>query len=433
MTHPILNERSPLLARHPQRSTRWLPGWTRWTAAAVLALMALSGAPVFAGKGGGRPDGGGDAPQYMAPFVEYRVTWVDLPAEMGTAPTLRDVNRDGFAVGWFEDPVGLEQGLLAHSDGSIWDLNDVFAGALLEFPGYRFSFALQINAAGQMAGLLLPSDGRWDPEAPDVLIVRADLYDVSLSLILVEHVIESGVSGIYDMNEAGDMLVGFGSDPGYGLCHAPYSAGPELLEKPLGADRIVVGNLNGAGQVSLAAHFTELVSINRKKTEESTVSYTYLREPDGTLRNLGYGGYPWWPARLSEAGTLYQSADGQPQQNPVHDRIHQWNEASGWEPVTPAEGKIRAGVSKEPGGEAEVLIEVLDGNERAIYREGYGTYPIEITVGLNGSRDLERWVPHPYSELLHGISRRELTTQAGYICGKQSGSVFILTPMPVAP
>ena len=41
----------------------------------------------------------------------------------------------------------------------------------------------------------------------------------------------------------------------------------------------------------------------------------------------------------------------------THDRIHRWTETLGWLPITPERRRIRAGVSKEPGGMAEVLIE----------------------------------------------------------------------------
>ncbi|MEZ5329272.1 MAG: hypothetical protein R3F19_29840 [Verrucomicrobiales bacterium] len=141
----------------------------------LLALSVLASAAPKGGKGGG--NGGGDEPQYMPAFVNYRVTWIDIPTEMGTEGELYDINRDGYAVGAVRTADGAYRGLLADKDGGCSALNDVFAEDLDALPGgWRFHVATDINAAGNVAGVLVPDDQLRVCSSPDVLIVNANLY-----------------------------------------------------------------------------------------------------------------------------------------------------------------------------------------------------------------------------------------------------------------
>jgi hypothetical protein len=362
------------------------------------------------------------------------VTWIDVPAEMGTEVELHDINRDGYAVGIFTTADGAYRALLADKDGGFSDLNDVFVDALDALPGWRFHMASHINAAGNIAGLLVPEGELRVCSSPDVLIVNANLYSQPPSFTVVDRFLNEEAGSIADMNESGDMLVRRCNEGGIWLYRAPYTDPPELIEGPDGSDSFTVGNLNGACQISIKATFTEPVPINRKNTEELSIPRSYLREPDtGFLREVGFGGY--WIARLGEGGTVYDSSDGQLEGYDTHDRIHRWTEALGWLPVTPERGRIRAGVSKEPGGMAEVLIEKVGSGSGAtvVYREGYGAYQLNVISGL-GQGALDRWhvSPAPVFEFFAGISRREAATSAGFVCGYRGSSnreVFILTPL----
>ena len=428
------NERSLFRTLRRMQSPRSTSRWDRRTVTAARSFLMMAGGSVYAAKGGGKGKPGGDDPQYMPSFVEYRVTWIDLPAEMGIRPELRDINRDGFAVGYFGTSDGAYRGLLADTDGGVWDLNDVFSDALLEFPGWRFHGAHQINAAGQIAGILVPNGELRSSTAPDVLIVSADLYTDPPSITVVDRILDTGVNLIKDMNEAGDMVVRRSSEAGFWLSRAPYTDEPERIEGPVGAEDFTVGYLNGAGQVTMAAFFNERIYRNRKQYNETLVHHVILREPDGSLLDLGYGPDSWWVSPISEDGVVYTASNGTDYNPSTEGIIHRWDATQGWQPITQAKGALHAGVSKEAGNKGELVIDVNStGGDERVYREGYGTYKLEVTSGLNGQADVDFYESTVSQRFLRGISRREEVAEAGYICGSQWDTAFILTPVPIQP
>ena len=256
------------------------------TAGISGTLLALSVIASAAPKGGGETDP--SLPALLEPFVHYRVTYFSLPEEGATNILLRDVNKDGLAVGRYETPDGYRRAVLADSDGNIEDLNGVFNKALAAYPGWRFDAAYCINANGQVAGTLVPNEQARSSTSPDVMIIRGDLYADPSSITVVDRVFETGVSSIRDMNEAGDMLVSLAPYGGEGM-HWLYRS-PEYLaeqiEGPEGAEDFSVGYLNGAGQISMVAFLTSAIILiaNDMKTGGRTMfSLENLMDPFPTI------------------------------------------------------------------------------------------------------------------------------------------------------
>jgi hypothetical protein len=404
------------------------------TAGISGTLLALSVIASAAPKGGGETDP--SLPALLEPFVHYRVTYFSLPEEGATNILLRDVNKDGLAVGRYETPDGYRRAVLADSDGNIEDLNGVFNKALAAYPGWRFDAAYCINANGQVAGTLVPNEQARSSTSPDVMIIRGDLYADPSSITVVDRVFETGVSSIRDMNEAGDMLVSLAPYGGEGM-HWLYRS-PEYLaeqiEGPEGAEDFSVGYLNGAGQISMVAFFNERYYFNRKRYEDRWAHHVFVRESDGSLSDdLGYGPGSWWVCPISEDGVVYNPSNGAASTQSTQGIIHQLDDEEGWQPVSPQVGSLHAGVSKEAGNRGEVVIDTTTSFNRSecVYREGYGAYNIEVTSGLNGQDDVDFYnnSASSFSRFHLGISRPNEATSAGYICGYHNDCPFILTPV----
>jgi hypothetical protein len=93
----------------------------------LLALSVIATAAPKEGKG--NPGGGGAFPELIGAPVVYEITLLEWTESSNFA--LLDINCEGFAVGWVKPTSsGVNRAIAADSSGNVWDLNDVFTGAL---------------------------------------------------------------------------------------------------------------------------------------------------------------------------------------------------------------------------------------------------------------------------------------------------------------
>ena len=364
-----------------------------------------------------------------------------MPPEIGDFPQLQDVNRDGIAVGEYDGPDGRTHGCWADSEGGFGNLQDLFQEAMLDFPGWRFAGARNINAAGKIAGRLSPI--AQPSNTPDTLIVVGDLTMDPPTLTLVAQSTDETGAVTQDMNEKGDLLVRVGGSTSYWLYRSPYMDAPERIEFPweTEAQSWRAASVNSRGQVLISANFLKTVRLNRKRTETQTVPYAYLRESesDGTITFTPLGaslaGNVTTPS-LAEDGSVYTNqfdSDFSLSYSPTR-----WSPNQGWEMVSPLSGRVPV-TSKADSGSTEVAIRATNGQEHVVYREGWGPYRIEV-VQAQQTGGLELWYRTDATPLM-GMSRPNSAVDAGFICGwdafiwyggSRIEAGFILTPINVS-
>lgn len=425
------------------------------TAPAILLLSSVTPASAKKGGNGGGPGNGGGEDPPVVPLVtapvEYQITWLDWPVPI--APFyLIDVNASGDAVGWgTPTSTGKIIGILADAQGNLSDLNDVFAEALLDFPGWRYLAATQINANGDIAGVLVPQAHASGID--ETIVVLGNIYTDPPILTMVDHIENDALTDIPDLNEWGDMLVHLRwpeDDPGEetGLIYlypSPDSIPntPELVPTPAGANTgIETASLNSNRQVMFTAEFTSITTTTRGKkttTTETRAYHSYLWDTDGTLSDLGQVGGKWGntATEISEEGYGYASFRlGDSNVDPR--TPHQWSPLAGaWEPIAPY-GLVKA-VSSASYGEELVISSVGSGDPDLVYQRGYGTFPVNVTAGLNGQSDVNRYsLTNDNHTSILGVSR-PTASGSGYICGRTVEIIdgishwvgYILTPIPV--